>query len=250
MSAGLETTTSEEIESEEDQQTPEVDDNDNEDEEDEDEVEEPDEALDTTPTDIVPIDTPEPTALSGIIQGLSLTLAPKGTILLAIARPGTGPELLVTIVPSSSKETEDANVPLVVSGAPEEIDEKLVGELAHYVPARRFVNKTGIEIAAATAREAEKAKAAAAKRAEAAKPQAKRGSLTVKVAPKGATLVVKDSADKSHDVAPGKRVVLPVGRYTITASKEHHEDKTITVTIGPTPHVEDVTLELAQPKLL
>ncbi|MFY9781449.1 MAG: PRTRC system protein E, partial [Candidatus Baltobacteraceae bacterium] len=197
----------------------------------------------------------EPQAVTGVVRGLADTLRPNETLLLAVTRLDDD-QLLVSIQPprADKEGAAKSNVPMQVTGTPEEIDTQLVEALAHYVPARKFVIATAEEAARQTAAAAAKEKAEADRRRQERStgktskptpaPKPKTGELLVGLTPRDATLTVTDHAGKEHPVRRGEIAKLPIGAYTIVASKEGFEEAKRTVTIVEDPK-QIVAIELA-----
>ncbi len=196
----------------------------------------------------------EPAAVTGVVRGLADTLGPNETLLLAITRLDDD-KLLVSIQPprADKEGAAKSNVPMQVTGTPQEIDTQLVEALAHYVPARKFVIATAEETAQQTAAAAAKEKADAEKRRQerstgkpakaAPAPKPKTGELLVGLTPREATLTVADQTGREHAVRRGEIAKLPIGTYTIAVSKDGFDECRRTVTIVEDPK-QIVTIEL------
>jgi PRTRC genetic system protein E len=196
----------------------------------------------------------QPQVQTGIVAGLAATLTVGGAIMLAIAKT-SDTEILISIQPQASKGDATTALPIQISGTPEEIDANLLDGLAHYVPARQFVNRTVEQIAADTTKAAAAAKKVAdAKRAATApSPKTKIDvqKLLVNATPQFCKLSVLDAGGKKHVVNNNKRVDLPLGTYTITASADGYTNATATVAlVKDRPEKVDITLKRDEPSLL
>lgn len=197
------------------------------------------------------LEAPQAETQPGIVRGLSSTLAENGTLLIVIAKQADG-NLLVTIQPAVTDDDAPGTViPLQVIGTPEEIDTKLIAELAHYVPARALALASGKEIAELTTIASQAQRDAAAKKAaDARRPAAKQGALTVTVTPKDAKVTVKDAGGKEQPYAAnGKARWLSYGTYKVTASRDGFDDQTVTVTVSNAPQKTEITLKSSEPSL-
>jgi PRTRC genetic system protein E len=202
----------------------------------EDDTQTEEEEREATPEEVATIDcTPKPIvprAQLGIIRGLAASLAVAGTLVLVIAKVAEN-ELLVTVQPiAGEKEDAASALPIQVNGTPDELDEKLIDALAHYVPAREIVTQTAAEIAQATVAAAARQKAENIKRQEAYKPKTRTAQLTVKVTPAEATITVADTTGKTHEVKVGKPTTLPIGKYTIAAAAPNYIANTTTLLLS------------------
>jgi PRTRC genetic system protein E len=195
-----------------------------------------------------------PQRQTGIIAGLAATLEIGSATVLAIARTGEN-DIVVSIQPQAGKGDAATALPIQVSGTPEEIDAQLLDALAHYVPARQFVNRTAAQVAADTTKAAAAAKKAADERrttsGNGAKTRPALEKLLVTATPQFCRLDVIDGGGKKHVVSNNKRVELPFGTYAITAKADGYVTETTTVKIEKDkPAKIELSLKRKEPSLL
>jgi PRTRC genetic system protein E len=184
-------------------------------------------------------------AFTGVVAGLAAMTPVGATMMVAIAKTGDD-ELLVTIIPARGKDEKATSaIPLAVRGTAAEIDAELIDALASYVPARTIALASAESVARETTAAAKKAaddakasraktagKTAAAAAPKPVPPAKPEPTLCVAVTPDDATLLVIDEKNVEHVVVAHRKTTLPLGRYTITASKGGYKSTTRTVSIS------------------